>query len=170
MNIVEKEGLVSLSEGPQRVLGIFIFVIFGLPASSAGTLMVLGYLGIFPSDESDFSMLALGAIFFIVGILFMSLGIQLFLSKKLLELTTDSVNFSLIGLFKKTNRVYSVKDIDKIDFMLTNDDYRNGREGSLLIRLKNSDKIECFTDTNFKDLELAAKKISELNIEVRDPA
>ncbi|HAB39472.1 MAG TPA: hypothetical protein DCE52_15990 [Rhodobacteraceae bacterium] len=59
------------------------------------------------------------------------------------------------------NRVYSVKDIDKIDFMLTNDDYRNGREGSLLVRLKNSDKIECFTDANFKDLELAAKKISK---------
>lgn len=165
--VVEKEGLISLSEGPNRVLGIFIFVTFGLPASLAGTFMVLGYLGIFPSDESEFSMLALGAIFFVVGILFVSLAVQLFLSKKLLELTTDSVTFSLIGLFKKMNRVYSVKDIDKIDFMLTNDDYRNGREGSLLVRLKNSDKIECFADVNFKDLELAAKKISKLNIVCR---
>lgn len=164
MKIIEEGRSVSLSEGPNRGLGLFISIGFGLPGSLAGTFVVLGYFGLFPSDTREPSMLVLGATFFIVGIFFACMGVQLFLRKKLLELTSSSLTYNLTGLFKKLNQVYSASDVEKFDVRVINDDYRSGKQGSLFIRLKNGEEIECFTGADYKELKLVAKKISELGI------
>lgn len=167
MKVIEEGKFISLSEGPNRVLGFLTSIVFGIPALLAGIFMVLAYLELFPSDTKEPSMLILGPIFFVVGIFFTCLGVQLFLCKKLLEFTSDSLTYSLTGLFKKLNQVYSTSDIDKIDFRVTNDDYRSGKQGSLFIRLKNGNEIECFMDADYKKLELVAKKISELGFTLK---
>ncbi len=171
MKLNISENIFQVNHGPAWGSGIFL-TIFGTPFLFGGVASILAYFGLFPSEsEIDLAEVFIGMLLSVIGVVFIFCGFNSIFGYESFEFHLDQeiLRISNDGRKKKKYIEYNFSEIDQIQSIVTSEEYRTGKLGSIVIVLMNGEDITLVEDMYYtKIIDLIDRIGENTNIKIKN--